>query len=190
MPPLDTPPLFRYTCPMKRIAVLFLPLLLALASAAAHTGLGVQGGLSLRSSLPDSDEFTFRDGAVRPYLAAGLSAASSRSPWVFALQLRTKPWYVGVTADNWFVYKSFGRDCAWYLFWGISGGAELEGAFGVDTGARAGAGANVFLARRRLELYAQAAWNPSFGVYLKGGGDVLFVRPLSFPLDAGLRVWW
>ncbi|MDE6349714.1 MAG: hypothetical protein K2K67_01765, partial [Treponemataceae bacterium] len=110
-------------------------------------------------------------------------------PWVFAVHLKGDPWYAGVTADNWFVYKAFGRDVAWFLFWGISAGMELEGTFGVDTGARAGAGVNVFLARRHLELYAQLAWNPSVGVYLRHDGDIFFIRPLSFPLHAGFRVW-
>lgn len=174
---------------MRFLFAVMLTCLFAVVPAAARVGMGAQGDLFLASGVPASDSFTFKDGAVRPFVGGALTVASDRSPWVFAVHLKGDPWYAGVTADNWFVYKAFGRDVAWFLFWGISAGMELEGTFGVDTGARAGAGVNVFLARRHLELYAQLAWNPSVGVYLRHDDDLFFVRPLSFPLHAGFRVW-
>ena len=175
---------------MKKIGACFAFLVLIAFSASAKMGFGVQGDLYLHSELPSSSDFSFKDGEAKPFVGGSLTLASNHTPWVFALNVKPEPWYVGVTADNWFVYKAHCRCINHFVFWGISGGVELEGVYGLNTGARLGLGANFFFARRHLELYAQAAWNPYFGVNLKrGDGDLFFIRPIHFPVNAGLRVW-
>ena len=176
---------------MKKWLSVLLIVSVALCSAPAKIGLGVQGDVFLRSELPASSDFSFKDGAVKPFVGGSLTFASNHTPWGFALQVKPEPWYVGFTADNWFVYKALCPCFSYYLFWGVSGGAELEGAYGMNTGARAGAGITFFCAKRHLELYAQAAWNPYFGINIKrGDDDLFFVKPLVFPVNAGLRVWF
>ena len=173
----------------KTFATLALSFLLA-CSAAAKVGVGVQCDLYLRSELPASSDMVFKDG-LSSYIGDSITFASNHSPWIFALQVKGNPWYVGFTADNWFVYKSISPSAAYYLFWGPSGGAEVEKNFGVNMGARLGAGINAFLASRHLELYAQVAWNPYFGINLKhDDADLFFVKPLNFPVNAGVRVWF
>ena len=181
---------FFYNRYMKKISAVLIFFLLIAFSASAKIGLGMQGDLFLHSELPSSTDFSFKDGDIRSFIGDSLTFASTHTPWVFALQVKGSPWYVGFTADNWFVYKTISRFADYYLFWGVSGGMEVEGVYGLNTGARAGAGVNVFLAERHLELYAQAAWNPYFGVNLRrGDGDLFFVRPIHFPVNVGLRVW-
>lgn len=174
---------------MKKILVTFAVFSLLAFSAAAKVGVGLQCDLFLRSELPASADAVFKDG-VSSYIGDSVTFASNHSPWVFALQVKGAPWYVGFTADNWFVYKALCPCFNYYLFWGVSGGAEVEGVYGINTGARAGVGLNWFGAHRHLELYAQAAWNPYFGVNLKrGDDDLFFVKPLNFPVNLGVRVW-
>ena len=176
---------------MKKILAATALFSLIIFSAAAKVGVGVQGDLFLRSERPSSSDFTFKDGRVKPCVGSSITLASNHTPWVFALQVKPEPWYVGITADNWFVYKAHCRCINYFFFWGISGGMELEDSYGINTGARAGVGVNFFFAKRHLELYAQAAWNPYFGVNLKrGDGDLFFVKPINFPVNLGMRVWF
>lgn len=175
---------------MKKISVCFAFLVLIAFSVSAKMGVGVQGNLYLHSELPASSDFSFMHDEIKPFVGGAITLASNHTPWVFALNVKPEPWYVGVTADNWFVYKTIGGNFNYFVFWGISGGVELEGVYGLNTGARLGLGVNLFCARRHLELYAQTAWNPFFGVNLKrGDGDLFFIRPIHFPVNAGLRVW-
>ena len=165
------------------VCLLFTCVYLPLLSAAV--GIGVQGDAAVRSELPSGTDGAFPCGA-------SLTLATDTLPWVFAVQARLNPLYIGFTADNWVVYQPLGRAASWFAFWGISGGGELEDACGINTGARLGVGANLFLFRRHLELYALAAWNPTFGVNLTpdDSDERLFVQPLFFPASAGLRVWF
>lgn len=173
----------------KVLPLLFFFFLTGIASA--KIGMGLQGNLYMRSDLPASSDFTFKDGKVKSFSGASLTLASNHSPWVFALQIKPEPWYFGFTADNWFIYKSLCPSFNYYVFWGVSGGLEVEELYGINTGARLGAGINFFCARRHLELYAQTSWNPCFGVNLnRGDGDLFFVKPIVFPLNLGLRVWF
>ena len=189
MYPVETADFLWYFFGMRKNLLVAVVLSLVPFFASAKIGVGVQCDVYVRSELPASHEFSFKDG-VSSYIGDSITIASNHTPWVFALQLKGNPWYVGVAADNWFVYKAISSFADYYFFWGVSGGMELEGVYGLNTGARAGVGINVFLAHRHLELYAQGAWNPCFGVNLKrDDGDLFFVKPFVFPLNLGLRLW-
>ena len=173
---------------MKKICTILFALLLcvfATAALSAHTGIGFQGDFSFQSDLPCDAAFSGDAGF-------SLSLAADSTPWVFSLQMRFKPLYAGFTADNWLVYQPLGRAASFFLFYGTSGGFELEDSRALLMGPRLGAGLNIFFLRRHLEFYAQAAWNPFMGVNLKTDGDScgrFVLRPLVFPVAGGVRFW-
>lgn len=157
----------------------------ALSLTPAAVGIGVQGGIASHSELPADSDFAFKGNAA-------LSFACDFLPWVFTVQAQIPVQYVGFTADNWVVYQPLTRALNYFVFWGISGGAALSKPYGIDTGARVGCGANLFLCARHVELYALAAWNPYCGLNLdtSDGDDRFFIYPLHVPASAGVRLWF
>ena len=135
---------------------------------------------------------SFSYGAsTTPQMLASLSVRTDVSPWCVFLNAHLEDNVFSVFADDWFVSERVAEHLDYFVLWGISGGFRFDdGVFALATGCRFGAGLDFFFFGRHLEIFAQAVWNPYFGVRKSGGSFSPVLRPVNFPCGAGIRVWF
>lgn len=139
------------------------------------TGIGGGGGYVFSTSPSECVIFSFRQDT---------------QPWSFALNFHPSKNKISVFADDWFISENISGFLDYFVLWGISGEFRKEsGLLEISTGCRFGAGLDFMLLQRHLELYFQAVWNPYFGLKKEKSDYDPLVRPLSFPVSAGFRVW-
>ncbi|MBR4599747.1 MAG: hypothetical protein IKO39_06845 [Treponema sp.] len=142
----------------------------------AHVGLG--------------GSFTY-NASTSPSCAASFTARSDESPWGIFMNAHLKENTVSIFADNWFVNERLAEHLDYFVLWGISLGTCFEKkSYDFGTGCRFGAGLDFFFFKRHLEFFAQAVWNPYFGVKKEDGKWSPLIRPVNFPCTAGLRLWF
>lgn len=143
----------------------------------AKTGLGIQGGIRFTPS---------------PEGCFGITGRSESSPWGVEISYDFREESINLVLDNWWIYKRIDSNLNWFALWGLSFGGRLKNEAYLDTGSRVGIGLNAFCFESRcLELYAQAAWNPTVGIDFDRDGKKYSVRvtPACFPVNAGIRFW-
>jgi hypothetical protein len=147
--------------------------LIKIFSAQAYAGFGAQIGLNSGKPFFPFASATFR---------------TTKSPWVFSadLNLKDADFYLQANADDWFVNRYIVYPLSFYVFWGISGGTKIDDGWRISTGARLGAGFDLFVLHDVLEFYLQGAWNPDIGME-KNDGMEFYFKPLRFPVAAGFR---
>lgn len=153
----------------KIIALLLVVALASTGAVFAKTGLGVQGG------------YTLGGGA-----GAALTFKLDSLPCVFAVDLGF--WNgiaIGVTADWWIQNPKIEGTWGWFYGVGLAGSVHLGEPLGLAVAPRAVVGTNVFLLDKFLELYLQAAWQPTLSI-LPDVGFNLF----SVPVNGGFRFWF
>lgn len=166
----------------KRILAVIAALFVAGATGAfATTGVGVQGGYIVGGSG-----------------AGALTFKLSNVPAVFAVNgaFSTNSIDVGLTADWWIGNPQISG--AWRYFYGVGLAANVNlandgngyGYGGFGFGPRAVLGTNVFLINGFLELYAQVAYQPMFYLYANSNNAGLTANWVSFPINAGFRIWF
>lgn len=129
--------------------------------------------------------------STTPSEAVSFTVRSDKSPWGVFLNAHLKKNIFSVFVDDWFVNERIAEHADYFVLWGISGGCRVDdGIFEIATGSRFGAGLDFFFFKRHLEFFAQAVWNPYFGVKKEDGGFSPIIRPLNFPCSAGLRIWF
>ena len=168
---------FDIISPMKR-KILFLCSLFffSLATSFARAGIGASFTLDL---------------SLNPAPLVSLTAKTDTSPWTFFFNVHPLSNTLTFFADNWFINERMAEHLEYYVFWGPSGGFTFDdGSFNMAMGARIGAGLDFFFFRRHLELFTQTAWNPYFGLQYEDGSYGPLIHVLSFPITAGLRLWY
>lgn len=136
--------------------------------------------------------FAMGIGAQGGYpLGGALTLKVDELPCVFAIdaQLGTTTG-VGVTADWWLANPTIQN--SWGYFYGVGVGGSLyfgDGWSTLNIGPRAFAGTNIFLLDGFIELYLQAAYQPTFNLYLSGEGKAGFHWG-GFGVAGGFRVWF
>lgn len=166
----------------KRILAVIAALFVAGATGAfATTGVGVQGGYIVGGSG-----------------AGALTFKLSNVPAVFAVNgaFSTNSIDVGLTADWWIGNPKISG--TWGYFYGVGLAANVNlandgnayGYGGFGFGPRAVLGTNVFLINGFLELYAQVAYQPMFYLYANSNNAGLTAIWVSFPINAGFRIWF
>jgi hypothetical protein len=138
-------------------------------------GIGAQGG------------YTINGGA-----GGALTLKVDSVPCVFAIDLGSlNPLSLGVTADWWIANPKLEGPLGY--FYGVGCGGSLRG-LGNDTmtigiAGRVVAGLNVFFLDNFVELYLQAAWQPTIWIALGNNSNGGFA-PANFPLNLGIRFWF
>lgn len=135
-------------------------------------GIGVQGGASVGNGTAGGAAITFK---------------LDNAPWVFAADAAFYPNYVGLglTADMWLGNPTISGSFGWFYGWGVAAGVGLGDIFALNIGARVFAGLNFLLLDDFLELYIQAAWQPTLCILPD-------IDPwlLNFPVTGGIRFWF
>ena len=136
--------------------------------------------------------FAMGIGAQGGYpLGGALTLKVDQLPCVFAVdaQLGSTTGF-GVTADWWLANPTI--QGSWGYFYGVGVGGDIyfgDGWSKLGIGPRAFAGTNVFLLDGFIELYLQAAYQPTFNLYLAGEGQAGFSWN-GFGVAGGFRVWF
>lgn len=138
-------------------------------------GIGAQGG------------YTVGGGA-----GGALTLKVDSLPCVFAIDLGSiNPLSLGVTADYWLANPKI--EGPFGYFYGIGLGGSISGLgsdfMSIGVAGRVYVGLNAFLVDRFIELYLQAAWQPTFWIALGEGANAGFVFN-SFPMNLGIRFWF
>ncbi|MBQ9207550.1 MAG: hypothetical protein IJ158_12685 [Treponema sp.] len=128
--------------------------------------------------------------STSPHEFVSFTARTDVSPWCVFFNAHFKDNTISVFADDWFINERIAEHLDYFVLWGISGGVRFEEErFELATGCRFGAGLDFFLLKRHVELFAQAVWNPYFGIKKSGGDYSPLFRPVNFPCSAGIRIW-
>jgi hypothetical protein len=153
----------------KLIAVMVLGLIIGTASVFAF-GIGFQFGPTYEGGYNTNVAVTFK-----------LDSA----PWVFAVDggIRTNGGRIGISADQWFVNKTFARPFNFFVGWGIYVGLSTGNNF-LSVGGRLPIGINAFFLDGMLEPYFQVV--PSLGINI--GSDTGLA--LGVAGNLGLRFWF
>jgi len=166
---------------MKRlfIGAAFFFFLFAPSIAWSYVAFGPQAGVCLEAS----------DQSVSDFYS--LSLGGDFTPWNLTFGVSPSENTFIFTADNWWIYHRIAGTFNYQLFWGNWTSFYYDDDWAFLTGPRLGVGVNLFLLpSNRLELYANAAWNPLVGITVKTEESPEFAfYPLVFPVSAGLRLW-
>lgn len=136
--------------------------------------------------------FSLGIGAQGGYpLGGALTLKVDELPCVFAIdaQIGSVTGF-GVTADWWLANPKIEQ--TWGYYYGVGVGGDIYVAdnwLSLSVGPRAFAGTNIFLLDGFLELYLQAAYQPTFNVILSGEGEGGFNWG-GFGAAGGFRVWF
>ncbi len=122
---------------------------------------------------------------------AALSLKVDTLPCVLAIDLGFGNNYVsvGATADWWVANPAIQGTWGYFYGVGVGGNVALSDPMALLVGPRLVAGTNLFLLDGFLELYLQAAWQPSFTMVV--GSDTASGQFLwgYVPVNVGFRVW-
>ena len=97
---------------------------------------------------------------------------------------------IGVTADWWLGNPTI--QGTWGYYYGVGVGGTMNFADKssyLSVGPRALAGTNVFLLNNFLEFYLQAAYQPTFNIFIGGGDGKAYFKWVDFNAALGFRVW-
>ena len=150
----------------KLFSVLAVLFVLGTTSSFAKVAIGAQGGYPLGGAV------TFKIDAAPCVFAANFAMNND----VMA---------VGVTADWWMANPKIEGMWGYYYGLGVYGGAVLGDTVLFQMAPRVLVGTNVFVLDRLLELYVQAAWEPTITF-----GDSVTVDWTAFSANAGFRFWF
>lgn len=159
----------------KLLAVLSVLFVMGTTSVFA-TGIGAQfGGSPSNSGFGTGAAVTFKLNSV---------------PCVFAADFGFGNYFaVGLSADWWMANPKIEGTWGYYYGLGVGGSVYLsDGNFGYfAVGPRALIGTNVFVLKRSLEFYLQAAWQPL--IQITSGSGLTFAWA-NFPIALGFRFWF
>lgn len=170
-----------------RFLFFFLPLyILFNFKIFSNTGIGASSSLVLTEDFPLLFSFTAR---------------SDKNPWSAFINLELDDdasfYKLSFFADDWFISERLSNHIDYYVLWGVSGGFLYDEnslddtkLVEISTGCRFGGGLDFFLFKRKLELFAQAVWNPYFGIKVRDKEASPFLRPVCFPCTAGIRFFF
>lgn len=126
---------------------------------------------------------------------------SDKNPWAFFLNFGFEKDdgnfdlnKISFFADDWFISERISNHLDYFVLWGVSGGVLADkndddtNLYEISTGCRFGAGLDFLFFKRHFEIFMQAVWNPYFGVKIDDGNFGAFLRPVSFPVTAGMRI--
>ena len=128
---------------------------------------------------------------VNGHTGASLTLKLDNLPPVFALDLNLGTNYIffGGTADWWFGNPTIAGPLGFYYGAGIAAGfASANTWTALEFGPRLVAGLNLFPVDF-LEFYLQAAWQPTFTLWLSGDNSGLSTAWGCVPLNLGFRFW-
>lgn len=134
--------------------------------ANGNTAIGAQGGWPLGGAV------TFKVKSVPAVFAANFGMANDTM-------------YVGVTADWWMANPRIDGQWGYFYGTGVYGGAVLGNVTSFQVAPRALVGTNLFVLDRVLELYLQAAWQPTLNI-----SDSVTFDWTAFSVNAGFRFWF
>ncbi|MCQ2587999.1 MAG: hypothetical protein MJ174_07785 [Treponema sp.] len=145
--------------------------------------------------------FALGIGAQAGYTAGSNHAGGAltfkldKSPAIFAVDgnFWSNGFNVGATADYWLANPKI--ESTWGYFYGVGLAAGVgvyndANDISVDLGPRAVVGTNIFLLDRFVELYAQAAWQPTFRIWVSGANSGVDPNLVCFPVNLGFRFWF
>ena len=158
---------------MKKLLAVLAVLFVMGTTSVFALGIGAQGGARVGRDTVGNGALTFK---------------LDDKPFVFAVDGSFRSNYIGVglTADMWLANPSISGPFGYYYGWGLAGSVGIGGDYlGFDIGARLLGGLNCKLLDGFIELYLQAAWQPTLAI-LPGIGFDLF----SFPVNGGIRFWF
>ena len=149
--------------------------------------------LALLAVMGTAKIFTFGIGAQGGYpLGGAVTFKADNLPCIFAVNAFLGDVKgVGVTADWWI--KNPTIQGTWGYYYGVGVGGTMH--FGdnysfLSVGPRAVLGTNVFALDKFLEFYVQAAYQPTFNMYLGGNDGKAFFDWIGFNAALGFRVWF
>lgn len=157
----------------KLLAVLSVLFVMGTTSVFA-TGIGVQFNANVAGSFVPGAAVTFKLNKVPCVFAADLGFGSG----YFA---------AGLSADWWMANPKI--EGSWGFYYGVGVGGSVaftDGGYGhFAVGPRAVVGTNVFVLKKALEFYLQAAWNPLIVIT-----DGIGFSWANFPIALGFRFWF
>jgi len=155
----------------RLLAVLAAFVIAGTTSVFAKTGIGAQAGFVAGENAPG--------GAV--------TFKVEKFPCVFAVDAMLGSYTsIGVTADWWIANPKIEGTWGYYYGVGLAGSVSVgQNTGNIQVGGRALVGTNVFLLDKFLELYAQAAWQPTLVI-----GDPIHPDPFRIPVNVGFRFWF
>lgn len=157
----------------KLLAVLSVLFVIGTTSVFA-TGLGAQFNANVAGGFAPGASVTFKLDKVPCVFAADLGFSSSH-------------FTAGLSADWWMANPKI--EGTWGFYYGVGVGGSIafvNGGYGYfAVGPRAIVGTNVFVLKRALEFYLQAAWNPL--IFISNSVEFDWI---NFPIALGFRFWF
>lgn len=157
--------------------------------------------LAVLAVMGTANIFAMGIGAQAGYVAGNngvggaLTFKLDKSPLIFAVDGAAGNSYftAGVTADYWLANPKI--ESTWGYFYGIGAAAGVSfwdngNGLAIDLAPRVVLGTNIFVLDRKLELYLQGAWQPTFGIAINGTYSDAGFQWCRFPINAGFRFWF
>ena len=157
---------------MKKLFSVLTVLFVLGTSHAFSVGIGAQGGYPLGGAL------TFKVDSL---------------PCVFAVDghFGTAGTGIGLTADWWFANPKIEGSWGYYYGLGVMGSMYFGDDWSyISVGPRILGGTNIFLLDGFLELYLQAAYQPTFNIVLSGPEGNAGFNWKGFGVAGGFRIWF
>ena len=149
--------------------------------------------LALLAVMGTAKIFAFGIGAQGGYpLGGAVTFKADNLPCIFAVNAYLGDVTgVGVTADWWIANPTI--QGTWGYYYGVGVGGTMlfaDNYSALSVGPRALIGTNVFVLDKFLEFYVQAAYQPTFNMYLGGNDGKAFFDWIGFNAALGFRVWF
>ena len=149
--------------------------------------------LALLAVMGTAKIFAFGIGAQGGYpLGGAVTFKADNLPCIFAVNAYLGDVTgVGVTADWWIANPTI--QGTWGYYYGVGVGGTMlfaDNYSALSVGPRALIGTNVFALDKFLEFYVQAAYQPTFNMYLGGNDGKAFFDWIGFNAALGFRVWF
>lgn len=158
----------------KKLLAVFAALFIAGTVNVFALGIGAQGGYTVGGN--GGAAVTFKVDTLPCVFAADVAFANNYVA-------------VGCTADWWMANPAIEGTWGYFYGVGVGGNIGLGDPTSLLVGPRLVAGTNLFLLDGFLELYLQAAWQPSFTMAIGSeNADGHFVWGY-IPVNLGFRVW-
>lgn len=156
---------------MKKLLAVLAVLFVMGTTSVFALGIGAQGGANLGAGSS----------------SAALTFKLDDKPFVFAVDGSFWSNYIGVglTADMWLANPTISGPFGYFYGWGLAGSVGLGNDYlGLNIGARLLGGLNFKILDGFIELYIQAAWQPTLAILPELGFGFL-----NFPVNGGIRFW-
>lgn len=161
---------------MKKLFSVLAVLFVLGTTSAFSMGIGAQGGYTVGGNA-----------------GGALTFKLDKSPLIFAVDVAfpANGFDIGVTADYWLANPKLTKTVGFYYGIGAAGAINVGGnSADIGVAGRVVGGINAFVLDRALELYAQAAWQPTFWIGGSGEGARAGFEPLCIPVNVGFRFWF